>query len=438
MVRHFTRVWTLALLTMATACKIQLELGDDPQSGSPSSTSGLPDPNGQNNGLNETQQARKAEVDRYIADVIYKGGTVLMSLPLSSGDVIDLVDRNTLPQLPYPLPPLPFGPEAFALPQGAAFGLTELEQIPDYLSLASTAAPFRRPNFWPYIMGEAPDASSIEDYLQRYQEGGAPSTAKRLYAGLVSMATNRGVSGLMNQYRPNVEENTFSLMEFTVSCPADGPRQELIGIVISVDRFNNFGPNRQPYQDGEARMHIEYARMVNGKVQYVWDGMDGQFVDNPLRLHQPGEIVPVSVLNESIVEHLVAIFQVPSGDWWLAYNGDLLGYFPAKLFTMLKSGACRSAFYAEVLNKTNQPTTLTEMGSGKFSEAGLFQAAYIRNPLYYDLQWFAKEPKDEFLMDPYAPLCYNRTALTYIGAPTYSRVMILGGPGNKNPGCKWP
>lgn len=437
MVQHFLCAWILTWATVSTGCSIRFELGDAPQSNSTGDAPALPDPNGQNSGLDAAQQARKDEVDRYIRDIIYKGGSVLTSLPLPSGDVIDLVDRNTLPQLPYPLPTLPFGPEALVLPEGVSLGLSELEQIPEFLGLAKTAAPFHRPSFWPYILGDAPDAVSIEDYLNRYHEGGAPSAPKRLYAGFISMTPNRGVSGLMNQYRPVVGQNSFSLMEFSVSCPADGPRQELIGIVISVDRFNAFGASRQKYHDGEARMHIEYARMVNGKVQYAWDGMDGQFVDNPLRLHQPGEIVPVSVLNERIIEHLMAILQAPNGDWWLVYNGDALGYFPASLFSMLNGGACRAVFYGEAMNKSQDALNPLEMGSGHFAEEGIFKAAYIRNPLYYDLQRIAVQPTDEFSMVPYQPQCYSRTALTYIAAPTYSSLVLLGGLGTKNPGCKW-
>lgn len=400
-----------------------------------------PEPNGSSQAppaLDAAQQARKEEAERYTAEVIYKGGSVLASLPLPSGDWIDLLNRTTPPDLPYSPPPLPVGPEAFVLPEGVNLGLTELEQIPEYLELAALAVPFHRPSFWPYILGEAPDAVSIEDYLQRYQEGGAPSSSKRLYAGFVSLVPNRGVSGLMNQYRPEVADESFSLIEFSVSCPADGPRQELIGVVISVDRFNIFGVNPQKDQDGEARLHIEYARTVNGKVQYVWDEMDGQFVDNPFRVHQPGEKVPVSLLDASIVEHLLAVFQAPSGDWWIMYNGDLLGYYPASLFNMLNSSACRSAWYGEVLNRKQNEAVLSEMGSGQFAEAGVFKTAYVRNPRCVNLSGFGVEPKDEYSMIPYEPLCYNRTLLTYAGAPTYSSFMLLGGPGGKDPGCKWP
>ena len=90
----------------------------------------------------------------------------------------------------------------------------------------------------------------------------------------------------------------------------------------SVDKVNTaFGKN-QPLADNELRLHIEYD---NAQIAYSWDNLDGQFVANPFRRHQPGEIVPASVLDKTMVEHLLAIFQSPTGDWWIAYDGDLLG-----------------------------------------------------------------------------------------------------------------
>jgi hypothetical protein len=47
------------------------------------------------------------------------------------------------------------------LPPGVEMGLTELEQSPELVELAATATPLHRPTFWPYILGYAPDATSI-------------------------------------------------------------------------------------------------------------------------------------------------------------------------------------------------------------------------------------------------------------------------------------
>ena len=108
--------------------------------------------------------------------------------------------------------------------------------------------------------------------------GGDPSGINRLYAGLASAQPNRGMSGYVNQFRPEVAAGSFSLLEFAVSCPADGPLQEQIGVVISVDKANPFGANQKALLDGEPRLHIEYLRTVSGQHQNSWDGMDGRFV----------------------------------------------------------------------------------------------------------------------------------------------------------------
>lgn len=243
----------------------------------------------------ELQQKRQEEVDRYIAKVVYQGAKVLYSVTLPSGDTLEFLDRTMLAQLPYPLPAPPAGADVFNLPPGMELGLSELEQNAELLAFSATATPFHRPTFWPYVMGEAPDAVSVEDYLARYQVGGAPSNVNRLYAGLVSTQPNRGISGYMSQYRPKVDPDSLSLMEFAVACPAEGPAEEMVGIVISVDRINRFGPKPELLPDTLARMHIEYARAANGPNPYIWDGMDGTFVANPFRIHQPGETVPVSL-----------------------------------------------------------------------------------------------------------------------------------------------
>ena len=388
--------------------------------------------------LDAARQARQEEVDRYITDVVYQGATVLYSVALPSGDTLDFIDRNTLMPISQGLPVLPVGADLASLPAGIQMGISELEQSAELLEWAAAATPFRRPTFWPYVMGEVPQAQSIQDYLARFQVGGAPSEGTRLYAGLVSPLPNRGVSGFMSQFSPKVYPSSFSLIEFVVACPAEGPAQEMIGIAISVDRVNGFGPQHLALTDTQPRMHIEYARAANGPNPYVWDGMDGQFVPNPFRRHQPGEIVEVSKLGETSIEHLLAIFQSLNSDWWIAFNGDLLGYYPANLFKMLKSGACRAAWYGENYNPKPGTANYTEMGSGLFAEAGLFNAAHIRNPLYYDQGWLAVKPKDEFYMSPVKPACYNRSALIHLGPPWDSSFVFLGGLGSKNPECVWP
>jgi hypothetical protein len=117
----------------------------------------------------------------------------------------------------------------------------------------------------------------------------------------------------MNQFRPEVEPGSFSLLEFGIGCPADKP-VEMVGVAISVDKVNPFGKNQQALTDGEPRLHVEYVALdpKTGQSRHRWDGMDGSFKPNPFRVrHHPGQKVSVSVPGGAQVEHFIAIFQEP-------------------------------------------------------------------------------------------------------------------------------
>jgi Neprosin len=432
-------VWVTPLLS---GCIIDLSnLGGGSEHVTPSggTTSGG-DP-----GQSDAQRARKDEADQYIAQVIYKGAPVLQSLKLASGEVVDGLDRSVLPALPYALPSLPSGPAGVMLPPGVTLAIPDVDQIPELSDLVSKAAVFRRPDFSPYIRGET-DATSIQDYLDRYEVGGAP-VGNQLYAGLVSNQANRGVTGYMNQFQPKVEKLSLSILEFAVACPAYTPT-EMVGVVISVDNRNVGGLNAQGIHDGLPRLHIEYANSKSGQMKYMWDGLEGMFVANPARRVRPGQVVPVSVPNGAQVEHLLTIFQAPTGDWWIAYDQDLLGYYPASLFTILNGGACSSYWYGEVFNPHPDKAVQTEMGSGQFASTGRPNVAYVRSPKFFDPSWLSVEPEDvpkATWMSPYEITCYTRSTLDP-DPVSYGHIFTFGGPGGFNvggaggnpPPCKWP
>jgi hypothetical protein len=436
---RFTHGWAIFLITpMLGGCIVYTGVGGN--QGAAGGDTTTPQPSGGGDTSAAAVQARKDEAAQYRAHVIYKDATVTQSLQLASGDAVDGLDRSTLPALPYPLPALPFTLADVTLPPGVTFGLTDVDQIPELADLVSKTAVYNRPDFSPYIQGET-DATSVQDYLDRYEVGGA-TTGNQLYAGLVSDQANRGVSGYMNQFQPEVADRSFSLIEFTVACPAGNPT-EMVGVVISVDKHNVGGRNQQGVYDGLPRIHVEYANSKSGQMKYHWDGLDGAFVANPVSLIRPGQIMPVSALGGAQVEHLFAIFQVPTGDWWIAHGLELLGYYPASLFTMLNGTACESRWYGEVPNPNPKApngtvqAVKTEMGSGKFAEVGRPNVAYVRKPTYYDTSWFSVEPPDTFHATPEEKSCYTKSALVpdpMTGDPTFN----LGGPGGKDPGCKWP
>lgn len=105
---------------------------------------------------------------------------------------------------------------------------------------------------------------------------------------------------------------------------------------------------------------------------------------------------------------------------------------------MLNKSACRSAWYGEVYrDKTNLGPGTTEMGSGNFADAGLFAAAHVRNPKYYDLVWFSAGPDSKLSITPMMSKCYSRSDLIDIGPPWDSVFLFLGGSGGTNPECVW-
>ncbi|XP_010533464.1 PREDICTED: uncharacterized protein LOC104809249 [Tarenaya hassleriana] len=70
------------------------------------------------------------------------------------------------------------------------------------------------------------------------------------------------------------------------------------------------------------------------------------------------------------------------GHWWLELgNGLLVGYWPAFLFSHLRSHASMVQFGGEIVNSRSSggAHTATQMGSGRFADEGFAKAAYFRN-----------------------------------------------------------
>jgi len=237
-----------------------------------------------------------------------------------------------------------------------------------------------------------------------------------------------------SQYRPEVQAGSFSLLEFAVTCPLKpAPVQEQVGVVIKASRV----VRGKTIGDGVPRLHVEYGRTVNGQLKMKWDSLDGQFKAYPLRRHRPGDAVEVSVLQGKQVEHVIGILQsLATGNWWIFYNGDALGYYPASMFTMLNSGACGASWYGEIYNRypSKQTSLKTDMGSGLFGHLGANGTAYVRSPLYVAMNyWYGPEltENNTVYMAPQIDVCYTRSKME-------NNIVYFGGPGGKNPLCIWP
>ncbi|XP_076895952.1 protein neprosin-like [Bidens hawaiensis] len=67
-----------------------------------------------------------------------------------------------------------------------------------------------------------------------------------------------------------------------------------------------------------------------------------------------------------------------SGNWWLRVGTEVVGYWPASLFTDLRNHAKTVEYGGEVMYENSGRHTSTQMGSGHF-EGGPGKTAYTRN-----------------------------------------------------------
>ncbi|KAL5063401.1 hypothetical protein RYX36_025138 [Vicia faba] len=116
-----------------------------------------------------------------------------------------------------------------------------------------------------------------------------------------------------------------------------------------------------------------------------------------------------------------------TGNWLLEDGaGNLIGYWPAPLFTRLKYHADEVHFGGEIVNaKSRGSHTSTAMGSGHFPEEGFGKAAFIRN-----MQVIDSDNNLISLANPTYlasnPNCYSIQGKS---SPNWGNHIYYGGPG---------
>uniref|UniRef100_A0A3B6RMK8 Neprosin PEP catalytic domain-containing protein n=1 Tax=Triticum aestivum TaxID=4565 RepID=A0A3B6RMK8_WHEAT len=109
------------------------------------------------------------------------------------------------------------------------------------------------------------------------------------------------------------------------------------------------------------------------------------FVQTSSRVAIGAAISPVSSLAGEQYDMTLLIWKDPKlGNWWLSYGdagaSQLVGYWPAELFTHLSGHASMVEWGGEVVNTSpGGAHTATQMGSGRFAAEGFGRASYFRN-----------------------------------------------------------
>jgi len=376
--------------------------------------------------LSSEQRGRQFEVDRYIRDNLYRGYRIVDTTQTYSGDIVDWVDPDSVPGSQIEPPP-PVPAEELRTPPGVELQPTELEEYPE-LGGPDGTIPVTRPDFAAYVRGESTDAS-LADYVRNRQAGGQPWYQNRQYGGFTKSSPNTLVVANVANNIGSVENGNFSLIEVATEC--DGwntdTTMELVGAVVTRDRVSS---------DGALRLRVEFFTAGGGAMgNYVggWDGQVKGFVPAAGRPYGPNVLLPQSVIGSTPQYESPIKIQNYNGNWWIAHNGNWLGYYPGSYFDLMHYQGCKSLWYGEVYDPTPTSWTFTDMGSGYWPLYGNKWAAHVRNP-YYGYGSSTYWPDGASKMVPQDSLCYSNTAMTW-GASPWDRYFFLGGPGGDAFGC---
>ncbi|MFS7892313.1 putative neprosin [Helianthus anomalus] len=142
-------------------------------------------------------------------------------------------------------------------------------------------------------------------------------------------------------------------------------------------------------------------------------------------------IKPISTYNGKQYEIGLLIWKDPnSGDWWLRVGTEVIGFWPAELFTDLQDRANRIDYGGEVYAESLGKHTSTQMGSGHFPDEGFGKAAFARNLEMVDQDNYLNEISN---LNIYAekPNCYG---INNGHSDAWGNYIFFGGPGY-NPNC---
>jgi hypothetical protein len=279
------------------------------------------------------------------------------------------------------------------------------------------------------VLGEA-EAISVDDFIRRHHVPGMPAGQSRLYAGMARIVANTTAMSWVNEFGGIIESETLSILEMAIvdRGPSPATTHEQVGIAVSRDRHI--------YLDSVTRLQVEFMTAgdnVTGPQIGGWDPFFSGFVAAAGRPYGPGIALTASTIGGSQYEGALKI-QLSGGNWWVAHNGNWLGYYPGSLFNLINSSAAEVLWYGEVYDPTPTNWTWTNMGSGLFASAGFGNASYFRNPYCVASSGISYWANNNTNALPKANACYTRSDLLS-GAPPLDRYFFLGGPGGEATGC---
>jgi len=282
---------------------------------------------------------------------------------------------------------------------------------------ADGTIPFRR-----ITLEELTRYATLQDFFDK--EPHAAQAHK--YAFQYESANTRGSSGVLDLWDPTIdtaESEVFSLSQHWT-----------VGTVGTVTQTAEVGWQKFPQKYGATKHSVFF-------IYYTTDSYNANtgcynldcagFVQTSKSVIIGGSFPAYSKLGPPRVDYAFTtgyFAKTLGGNWWLAFNGNWIGYYPVKLY-----GSGRLAHYSnlsEFGGETVGTTDWPPMGSGKFGITQTAQAAYQAQIEYYTLTGVLHNAA--LTADNQAPKCYSTTNAKLYAAPDLIS-FYFGGPGGT--GC---
>ncbi|MCK6587611.1 MAG: neprosin family prolyl endopeptidase [Polyangiaceae bacterium] len=232
---------------------------------------------------------------------------------------------------------------------------------------------------------------SVEDFLSKYGNvTDAPAYvvdesvplpqvvgAGHFHAGTQRMGTNYGGEGYINLWEPFVLFPTEqSLAQTGVSVGTGIPKETIeAGWHVNGALYGNFS----------VRFFVYFTTngyTQPGDLKGGYNAKQSGWVQTSRKM-VPGTILtPTSVIGGVQVDFYIRV-QLHDGKWWVRYDDEFVGYYPASLFSEggLRTKAETLLFFGEANDDPKiEGMTVNDMGSGKFPGIATWKqnAAYMR------------------------------------------------------------
>ncbi|MFS7892312.1 putative neprosin [Helianthus anomalus] len=271
--------------------------------------------------------------------------------------------------------------------------------------------------------GDILKTNSIPKFGKKFsRKDTQPTPGHEHSIGYVREGEFYGAKAILNVWKPNVTGLDFSLSQIWVV--ADVPTRPINTIEVGWHVYPNANSDNLP------RLFALWT--PDGYRSGCYNMLCPGFVQTNSKVCLGASIKPISTYNGKQYEIALLIWKDPnSKDWWLRVGTEVIGFWPAELFTDLHDRANRIDYGGEVYSATYSGThTSTQMGSGHFQDEGYKKAAFARNLEMVDQDNYLREVSNLNIFVE-KPNCYG---INNGHSDAWGNYIFFGGPGY-NPNC---